>query len=265
MIKFRSFSSGSCGNCYFLGLFDNAGNMEASVLIDAGVSLRTVKTALLQDGIDIGDVDAMLISHDHWDHIRSIGSYCKRLSLPVWATSKLHRALAYRPGTGEYLRRTRVNMPDGWNEIVPGLVRARWFEVPHDASQTVGYAIEMGGERFVIMTDIGSMTAEALSLASDASTVVVESNYDPDMLACSPYPKELQDRISGGHGHLSNGKCAEAVCSFGHEGLRNVFLCHLSENSNTPEVALAATRPSVPDGVRLVALPRRTPSPMYIL
>lgn len=264
-IKFMSLSSGSCGNCYFLGAFDEGRQCKGAVLVDAGVSPRRLKQALSMHGIGPSSIRAMLITHDHYDHIRSLGSYCKHMRQPVWTTAELGRALGFHHVCGEFLQGCRQVMESGWNEIVPGLVQARYFVVPHDAAQTVGYAIVIDGYRFVIMTDIGAMTKEAMDLASQAQTVVIESNYDLQMLRTGPYPKELQDRICTGHGHLSNAECAAAVGAFAHEGLDNVFLCHLSEHNNTPELAHEASRPALPEKVRLMALPRETPSAMFIL
>ena len=147
----------------------------------------------------------------------------------------------------------------------------KWFEVPHDASQTVGYAIQTEGHEFLIMTDMGRITEEALSLARKADTVVIESNYDMDMLMGGTYTHELKMRICQGNGHLSNDECALAIKDFYHEGLRNLFLCHLSENNNTPLLAYrsaseALSELGVPSGqVNLRALPRREPSPLMIL
>ena len=147
----------------------------------------------------------------------------------------------------------------------------RYFVVPHDATQTVGYAIRVEGHKFVIMTDIGHMTEEALAFASQADTVVIESNYDMDMLISGPYPHELKMRICQGHGHLSNEECAAAIMKFWHPGLRNLFLCHMSENNNTPDLAYDSARKALESlgvesgSVNLRALPRRLPSPLMIL
>jgi len=265
-VKFKSLSSGSCGNCYFLGLFDDIENRcEAGILIDAGVSPRRLKKLLQEEGLSFDDVSAMLITHDHLDHIRSLGSYCKYLKIPVWSTPTLIKALSGHMMTGTWLGGVKRKLDEGWNEIVPGHIRARWFEVPHDATQTVGYAIMLDDCKFVIMTDMGAMTREALDYARQAGTVVIESNYDPEMLRNGPYPKDLQDRICLGHGHLSNDECAAAISEFSHDGLKNIFLCHLSEHNNTPELALSSAGRSVPDGVRLEALPRQTPSELFTL
>ncbi len=264
-IKFKSLSSGSCGNCYFLGIFDEDKNCECSILIDAGVSPRRLKKELLSEGIEPGCIDAMLITHDHLDHVRSLGSYCKHLKLPVWSTPTLLKALTRHFVTGEHFYDVKRPLEDGWTWIVPERIRAKHFIVPHDATQTVGYAIMLDEYKFVIMTDIGAMTKEALDYSSQADTVVIESNYDLDMLRRGPYPKELQDRITSGCGHLSNSECARAVRKFAHEGLSHVFLCHLSEHNNTPRLAFDTTREILDPGIRLVTLPRQTPSQMFIL
>lgn len=263
-IKFKSLSSGSCGNCYFLGIF-NGNQCKSSILIDAGVSPRRLKKELALEGLSPDDISAMLITHDHLDHIRSLGSYCKHSGYPVWTTPTLAEALCSHFISKDYFPSHKLCLEEGWNEIVPGHIRARYFIVPHDASQTVGYTIELEGYKFVIMTDMGAMTDEALNFALQASTVVIESNYDPYMLRHGSYPKILQDRICEGHGHLSNELCAQAVKDFYHEGLRNVFLCHLSEHNNTPELAHKTTRKILDPSVRLTTLPRQTASPLFTL
>ena len=264
-IKFKSFSSGSCGNCYFIGIFHENGKCECGVLVDAGISPRRLKKEMAADGLDYSSFDGILVTHDHFDHIRSLGSYCKHIRKPVWVTEKLGNAMESHHITGEYFHECRHTLNEGWNEIVPGRISARYFAVPHDAAQTLGYAIVLDGYRFVIMTDMGEVPKEAMDLAKQADTVVIESNYDPEMLRNGPYPKELQDRIRSSHGHLSNCQCAAAIAEFAHEGLRNVFLCHLSEHNNTPALAHDCSRPVLEASVRLVPLPRQSASPLFLL
>ncbi|MBQ9309837.1 MAG: MBL fold metallo-hydrolase [Bacteroidales bacterium] len=265
-IVFQSFSSGSCGNCYFLHVDGIDGG--AGILIDAGVSMRRLKQELLRSGFTFDNVDGVLITHDHMDHIHNLGPYCKRMLKPVWMTGRLRRSLATHWMTGPYLAGVvhQLSDCDEWNEIVPGSIRAKYFIVPHDATQTVGYCIDLKGYLFTIMTDIGRMTDEAIGYAAKSATVVIEANYDLEMLRGGSYPVELQDRICGGHGHLSNAECAEALREFLHPGLRNVFLCHLSEHNNTPQKAVAACSPVLEGSkVRLAALPRQSASPLFIL
>lgn len=269
MLRFLSLSSGSCGNCYYLEHTDSDGTPHA-LLIDAGVSLRRLKQVLQANSLDENSFSSVLITHDHMDHIRSLASYCKRLKKPVYATSELHSALAAHSFGEPYLGQCRCELKqDAWNDI-DGF-RVKYFVVPHDATQTVGYYIAAGDRKFVIMTDLGRMTDEALKYAGEADTVVVESNYDMDMLISGPYTHELKMRICQGHGHLSNDECANAISRFYHPGLKNVFLCHLSEHNNTPELAYGSASAALksagaPDGtVLLRALPRQTPSGMIIL
>ena len=263
-IKFMSLSSGSCGNCYYLG------NEDGGVLIDAGVSLRRLKKTLLENGLDMDSFSAILVTHDHLDHIRHLGSFCKKLARPVYTTDVIHGALARHTFTAPTITPCRRILPEGeWTEIAG--MKIRYFVVPHDATQTVGYAIELSGHRFVIMTDVGRMTEEAISFASQADTVVVESNYDMDMLLSGPYTHELKMRIVQGCGHLSNDECASAIKKFWHKGLKNIFLCHLSDNNNTRQLAAdcsyeALGEIGVEKGmVALRCLPREYPSEMFYL
>lgn len=264
-IKFKSFSSGSCGNCYFLGIFDVGNTCECGILIDAGVSMRRLKNELRNEGLGLECLSCILVTHDHFDHIRSLGSYCKHLHMPVWSTPRLMNALSGHMLTGEYLPGCRHTLGEEWNDVVPGRIRAKYFQVPHDATQTIGYAIEIDGYNFVIMTDVGKVPEEAIEYASSAGTVVIESNYDPYMLEHGPYTPELQARIRSGHGHLSNEECAMAAREFAHDGLKHVFLCHLSEHNNTRELAFRATRDVLDPSIRVVALPRQTASPLFTL
>ncbi len=265
-VIFKSFSSGSCGNCYYLGLEDESG--RHGVLIDAGVSPRRVKKELLADGLSFDDFNAILLTHDHLDHIRSLGSFCKHLCKPVWATEQLHKSLSRHFMTHEYISGCRnVLAENKWNEVVEGKIKVRYFVVPHDATQTVGFAICIGDKHYVHITDCGGMTQEAVQFCSQADSVVLESNYDRQMLLNGPYTQELKSRILNGNGHLSNDDCASAIKSFMHPGLKNLFLCHLSENNNTPELAYESAKTAISDNsnIRLQTLPRRTPSSLIIL
>ena len=265
-VVFKSFSSGSAGNCYYLGI-DQDGRHEG-ILIDAGVSLRRVKKELGAEGIGLDAFDAVLVTHDHMDHIRSLGSFCKHLGRPVWATKELHGALSRHILTHEYIAGCRrILEPDKWTPTAGGLIYVRYFIVPHDATQTVGFAIKIGSHRYVHITDCGEMTREATEFCAQADTVVLESNYDTQMLLTGPYPQELKERILNGKGHLSNDECAKAIEEFMHPGLRNLFLCHLSENNNTPKLAYESARSAIKEdiNIRLQTLPRTSPSPLIIL
>ena len=263
-VRFMSFSSGSCGNCYYLG------NEDGAILIDAGVSLRRLKKVMGEHGLDMASLKAVLVTHDHLDHIRHLGSFCKKLSLPVYTTPMIHSALARHTFTSDWIASCRRDVCEGETVLVAGM-SVKPFVVPHDATQTVGYSIGLTGHKFVIMTDVGRITDEAVQLASHADTVVLESNYDMDMLMGGPYTYELKMRIVQGCGHLSNDECACAVRRFMHEGPRNIFRCHWSDNNSTRELAYKCTLDSLrqcgvePGIISLVCLPRQVPSQLFNL
>ena len=239
MLEFFSLSSGSCGNCYFLT------DGKSGIVIDAGVSLRRLKKLLSDHGYGLDSFQAILVTHDHLDHIRHLGAWCKHISKPVYATATLHEALACHSFTTDWIAGCRRVLVEGRNVLPLGEDGAgpcvTYFEVPHDATQTVGYYIEWDGHNFFLMTDAGRVTDEAVRYASMADAVVIESNYDMGMLIGGPYTHDLKMRICKGNGHLSNEECAEAVLGFWHPGLKHIFLCHLSENNNTPQLAFDAT------------------------
>ena len=278
MLKFLSLSSGSCGNCYFLS------DGKSGLLIDAGVTVRRLKKTLMEHGLDTDSFQAVLVTHDHLDHIRHLGSYCKHLKKPVYATSVLHGALANHTFTRDYIADYRSVLPDGdplricLRKDVPEseLPLVSHFIVPHDATQTVGYFIEWNGVNFFLMTDAGRVTDESIEYARRSDAVVFESNSDPGMLIGCPYPHDLKMRICQGNGHLSNDECASAIRRFWHPGLKNLFLCHLSENNNTPSLAFASAaealrsisvdgRLTAKDITNLQTLPRTHASQMFTL
>lgn len=262
MVHFISLSSGSNGNCYYIG------NGEKGILIDVGIGGRSVKKRLALNGIDIDNIRMVLVSHDHFDHIRSLGTFTQRFKKPVYATREVIRALETHYCTRGYMTGcTHALVPEQENVIDDVTIIP--FRVPHDAADTVGYYIEFCGERFTFMTDIGAPTDEAVRYARMADHLIVEANYDVDMLMRGPYPPDLKMRIMQGHGHLSNEQMASLLRRSWHEGLRDIYLCHLSENNNTPRLALEAAREVVEEHSQggkapsLTALPRRDASELF--
>ena len=260
MTRFVSLSSGSNGNCYYIG------NDDVSFLIDVGIGGRTIRKRLGLLGIDINDVDFVLVSHDHVDHIKYLGSFTEHYHKPVFATKELHRALDSHFCTRGRMYGCVKNTEAGVTSECLG-VKFTPFRVPHDAHDTVGYHIDFFGTTFTFITDLGSVTDEVVSYCSMASHLIVESNYDPDMLQYGPYTAELKRRIRNGHGHLSNEQAADLIRSVAGKDVQSVFLCHLSENNNTPELALESASAALKDAgathILLKALPRRTCSELF--
>ena len=260
MTRFVSLSSGSNGNCYYIG------NDDVSFLIDVGIGGRTIRKRLAQLGIDVSTVDFVLVSHDHVDHIRYLGSFTEHYHKPLFATKELHRALDSHFCTRGRLYGCVKEIEAGVTTECLG-VKFTPFRVPHDAHDTVGYYIDFFGTTFTFITDVGAVTDEVVDYCSKAAHLIVESNYDRDMLLNGPYPPELQRRIMNGHGHLSNGQTAELLRKVAGKDVQSVFLCHLSENNNTPELALQSASVALQEAgathILLKALPRRTCSELF--
>ena len=271
MTQFVSLSSGSNGNCYYIG------NEAFGILIDAGIGTRTIKKRLAERGLSVDRVRCVLVSHDHFDHIRSLGTFAERFSRPVYATAPCIAAFQRHYCTSGYLGPGRCRVleagkwlrldGDGERTLFDGSDGGVWvlpFSVPHDATDTVGFFIDFFGETFTFLTDVGDITDDAIRFAAQARHLIVEANYDPEMLRTGSYPPDLQARIRNGHGHLSNFQTAELITRALSGGiLQDIFLCHLSENNNTPDLALAAVAAVLPSNIRLTALPRREPSDLF--
>jgi len=237
MLRFISFTSGSCGNCYYLGEDSNPG-----VLIDAGRGLRTIKSLFFQYGLSMNNLYGILVSHEHLDHIRYLGGICKKAKKTVWCAPELRPTLCTHPFTKDQVPPfLKCLDKDNYVEVAPG-VMVRYFEVPHDAKFTSGFSIKASGRTVVFVTDCGQITDEIIKYASEADTVIIESNHDRNMLLNGDYADWLKVRIDAVKGHLNNDECADAIKRFYHPGLKNLFLCHLSGNNNTPEIALETAR-----------------------
>ncbi len=258
MVRFVSISSGSNGNCYYIG------NDQTALLIDAGVGFRTIKQRLAQAGISISSVKMMLVTHDHSDHVRGLSRTASALSVPVYATARLHNALRQcHYIEGDAVGCCRTIKENEQAVLCGGNVKVTAFEVPHDATQTLGYAINFFGTRFVFMTDLGRVPQIAMGFCRRANYLVVEANYDVDMLIHGSYPPDLKARVIDDFGHLSNEDCAKMLAAVRHPELRGVFLCHLSKDNNTPVLAHrtvsdALSLCGIPDedGLMLNCLPR---------
>ena len=234
-VKFMSLSSGSSGNCYYL----EAG--RKAILIDAGIPVRTIQKNLKENGLSFDKSMGLLITHDHTDHIRSAGSIGEIYHIPVYATRAVHGGMERNYGMSKKLTNaSRRNIERDVETLIPGtFFKVTPFMVPHD---NVGYYIEVCEEgdapvKFCIVTDCGVVTDDIRHYLSMADHIVVESNHDIDMLMNGPYPVYLKKRVRGEGGHLSNKECAELIHDIYHKSLRHLFLCHLSHENNTPDIA----------------------------
>jgi phosphoribosyl 1,2-cyclic phosphodiesterase len=231
MIKFISLGSSSSGNCYYLAT-DNI-----QILVDAGIGVRWLKSTLKEKGIMLTDIDAVCITHDHADHIKAVGHLAHDYHLPIYATEEVHRGINrnYCVTTKLTPEHTRIINKSQTIELGDMMITA--FSVPHDSSDCVGYRIATDREVFLIITDIGHATEIIQEEVSNADFIVIESNHDVDMLMMGPYPAYLKGRIRSGRGHISNVDSARLIAEHASPRLKRVWLCHLSEENNHPELA----------------------------
>ena len=228
---FISFGSGSSGNCAYLGTFDSG------ILIDAGIDLDQVFGELQRNGVFPSAVKGIILTHDHQDHVRYVYAYVrKHKHLRVYCTPKLMTGLLRRHNISSRVRDYHEPI---YKEIpfkIAGMELTA-FETSHDGSDNMGFSIKIGERTFVVATDMGVITDRAKFYMSQANHLMIESNYDRQMLDQGLYPEYLKARVRGERGHLDNKVAAEFVASHYHEGLQHVFLCHLSNDNNRPEIA----------------------------
>ncbi|MHC1626870.1 MAG: MBL fold metallo-hydrolase [Methanoculleaceae archaeon] len=244
-MEITALASGSRGNAYFL-----AGESGA-LLIDAGLSARSLRAKMAAYNLDETLLNAILITHEHTDHIRGANALGRRLGIPVVGTAGTLAALnrmCTRTRTAE-LRRCIIgeNLPVGEFDVEP-------FSTSHDAAEPCGFLIRAGDSRCTFCTDTGVVTAPAMTALRRADMAVLESNHCPEMLRYGPYPEFLKRRIRSEKGHLSNDHAATCIRDLA-DSLHSVMLAHLSEENNTPERALCTVRDALglfPDAVDLM-------------
>jgi phosphoribosyl 1,2-cyclic phosphodiesterase len=231
MLKFISFGSGSSGNCYYLATATDA------LLIDIGVGLRGLKKDCRTYGVSLSQVRHVLVTHDHADHIKSVGSFSCDYGVPVYATYEVHKGINRNYSITKKITPEMVKVIEKGVTTQIGEFQVTPFGVPHDSSDNVGYLIEAGDTNICLMTDAGVVTDEMKQYISRACYLIIEANHDEEMVMSGPYPPFLKERILSETGHLSNHSCGMAVAENMSQNLKYVWLCHLSEENNHPELA----------------------------
>lgn len=225
-MKFSVLASGSGGNsCYI----ETAG---ARILIDAGLSAREILRRMQIIGADPGALDALVITHEHADHIRGAGPLARRLNIPVYINAPTREKAA---GVLGNIDKT-IPFHPGQSIAVNDLV-VETFTKSHDAADPIGLMISLNGLRLGLITDLGRSTRLIEDRLRDCRGLVIEFNHDEDMLDNGPYPIYLKRRIRGPEGHLSNHEGGDLLGILAHQGLRHVVLAHLSRKNNSPALA----------------------------
>lgn len=254
-MKVLSLQSGSNGNCVYVA------SGGTSVLVDAGISGVRAADRLASFRIDIRSVTAVLITHDHADHIAFAGVYRRKFGLPVYMSDRTFEAAKIRHKLGRIKGLEKFRSGDS---LRIGSLALQTVPTPHDATDGVAVVVDDGRHRIGVLTDLGHVFAGLSDIVASLDAVLLESNYDPQMLESGPYPEILRRRIRGPGGHLSNGEAAELLRASGRR-LAWACLAHLSEENNTPELALEAHRRVLPGSLPLLTASRYAPVEMLEL
>lgn len=228
MLNFCSLYSGSSGNSLFVE------TSNTKILVDAGVSSKKIEKALNEISVDPCSLDAILITHEHTDHVQGLGTFSKKFDVPVFVNQETLDAM---PKQKDKIDSKNINMFKVSDKFSVGDLDIKPFAIPHDAVNPCGFNIFKDNKKISIATDIGHMTNDIIKCLEESLFVMLEANYDPEVLKCSSYPFILKSRIAGPTGHLSNEIAGKTITHLLKSGLKTAMLGHLSKESNFPELA----------------------------
>lgn len=275
LLHYLSMGSGSSGNSCYIG------TKRGGIIIDAGVKADVIEDTLKANGIDIRRVAGVLLTHDHSDHVRYVYSLVRgNKHMRVFCTNRVLNGIMRRHSISKRLKDYHTPI---FKEIPFKIsdLEITAFEVPHDGSDNMGFSVDFEGRRFVLATDMGEVCERARHYISLANYLVIESNYDLEMLRNGRYPEYLKARIQTSQGHMDNEHTASFLREIINPELTHIFLCHLSQDNNTPAKALSAVRGALEAAgkrvgnasgtiadrscdVQLMALPRFEPSRLFV-
>ena len=228
MFKFCNLYSGSSGNCSFVST-DNI-----NILIDCGKRQKKILTALESIGTNINQINAIVVTHEHSDHVKTLGAISKKYNIPVYANEKTFNNM---PEQTELIKEENRKIFNTDDHFEIGDLQIHPFHIPHDAAEPCGYNIYNENNKISIATDIGHMDNSILKKLEESKFLLLESNYEPEILKYAKYPYYLKRRISGPNGHLSNQEASDTIIKLLSTGVNNIMLGHLSKETNFPELA----------------------------
>ena len=226
-LLFAPLYSGSGGNCTYIA------NDDTAVLVDAGLTGKCILSAMDELGLPKSKIRAILITHEHLDHVKGVGVLSRKLDVPVYANAATWAAMETKMGSISPKNKVITDTDDFFVEEL--LISP--VAISHDAAQPTGYTVSSGGKKAAILTDTGKITVEMLQKVVGSSVIILEANHDIEMLRCGPYPYKLKQRILSQKGHLSNDDSAAFAVMLAKLGIKGILLGHLSKENNFPELA----------------------------
>ena len=228
MLEFCSLYSGSSGNCLFVR------TENTKILVDCGTSLKKVQEGLINIGENIENIDGILVTHEHIDHVQSLGNASKKFDIPIFTNIETLEAM---PKQKEKIELHNQKIFEVGKEFTIGDLAINPFSIPHDAINPCGFNIYNNKSKLTVATDLGHIDNKLLNNMKGSSFILIEANYDTDVLKCSKYPYSLKQRISGPKGHLSNNTTGKTLSELAKFDLKEAMLGHLSKENNFPELA----------------------------
>lgn len=239
-MKMMSIASGSSGNCTFVG------SDKTSLLVDVGISKKRIQEGLRSIAIDFTDINGILITHEHIDHIRAIGVISRAYGIPIYSTEDTCREISRCKSLGEFdIGLLNPIEPD--KEFIIGDMTIIPHSIWHDAVDPVCYSLFNEGKKISVATDIGNYDDYLINSLKDSDALLIESNHDIRMLQVGPYPYELKRRVLSDRGHLSNEASGRLIKSLLNNHLKAIFLGHLSLENNYPELAYETVKVELGD------------------
>ncbi len=235
-LYFCSFGSGSSGNCSYIG------SREGGLIVDVGIRAEEIERGLASNGVSMSHVKGVLLTHDHADHVKYVYALLRNhRHLKLFCTNRVLNGMLRRHSISKRIKEYHIPI---FKEIPFKVLdfEITAFDVPHDGTDNMGFSVEYDSRRFVVATDLGEVTDRARYYMSRATYLMIEANYDAQMLRMGRYPEYLKARIASGSGHLDNRQTAAFVSEIITPELNHIFLCHLSQDNNTPQIALRTVR-----------------------
>ena len=240
-MRMVSIASGSSGNCIYIG------SDETHILIDAGISNKRIEQGLNEIGLKGSELDGILITHEHSDHIKGLGVLARKHGIPIYSTKETLEEIDQVKSLGDYPRELfhpichDIDFSIGDLEVKP-------FRIDHDAANPVAYRVQNDHKSVAVATDMGHYSQYIVEHLQGLDAILLESNHDVKMLEAGPYPYYLKRRILGDYGHLSNENAGRLLSCILHDHLKHIFLGHLSRENNYEELAYETVRLEITQG-----------------